>query len=38
LYDVTGSYTGGLLALTGALVIEAALVLALKLPAPEARS
>ena len=38
LYDVTGSYTGGLLALTGALVIEAALVLALKLPAQEARS
>ena len=38
LYDVTGSYTGGLLALTGALVIEAGLVLALKLPAPEARS
>ena len=36
LYDVTGSYTGGLLALTGALVIEAALVLALKLPEPAA--
>jgi hypothetical protein len=38
LYDVTGSYTGGLLALTGAFILEAGLVLALKLPAPEARS
>jgi ACS family tartrate transporter-like MFS transporter len=32
LLDVTGGYTGGLLALTGALIVEAALVLALRLP------
>ncbi|MEP6917269.1 MAG: MFS transporter [Acidobacteriota bacterium] len=32
LHDWTGSYTGGLLALTGALVLETILVLALRLP------
>jgi nitrate/nitrite transporter NarK len=32
LLDATGGYTGGLLALTAALIIEAALVLALRLP------
>ena len=36
LYDLTGDYTGGLLAFTGALMIEALLVLALRLPSPEA--
>jgi len=35
LHDVTGGYSGALLALSGALVIEALLVLALKLPSPE---
>jgi ACS family tartrate transporter-like MFS transporter len=35
LHDMTGGYTGGLLALTGALVIEAVLVLALRLPSLE---
>jgi ACS family tartrate transporter-like MFS transporter len=34
LRDVTGGYTGGLLVLTAALIIEAALVLSLRLPAP----
>ena len=33
LLDATGGYTGGLLALTGALIVEAALVLAVRLPA-----
>jgi MFS family permease len=33
LLDLTGGYTGGLLALTGALIVEAALVLAIRLPA-----
>jgi MFS family permease len=32
LLGMTGSYTGGLLALTGALILEAALVLAVRLP------
>jgi MFS family permease len=32
LLDATGGYTGGLLALTGALIVEAALVLAVRLP------
>jgi ACS family tartrate transporter-like MFS transporter len=32
LYDATGGYTGGLLALTGALVIEALLVVTLRVP------
>ena len=32
LYDATGGYTGGLLALTAALIIEALLVLTLQLP------
>jgi ACS family tartrate transporter-like MFS transporter len=32
LHDLTGGYTGGLLALTAALLIEAILVLALRLP------
>ena len=32
LHDLTGSYTGGLLALTAALIVEAILVLALRLP------
>lgn len=36
LHDWTGGYTGALLALTGALVVEALLVLALKLPSLEA--
>ncbi|MGH9370657.1 MAG: MFS transporter [Vicinamibacterales bacterium] len=36
LFDLTGSYTGGLLAFTAALIIEAALVLGLRLPTPEA--
>lgn len=33
LYDMTGGYTGGLLVFAGALVLEALLVLALRLPA-----
>jgi ACS family tartrate transporter-like MFS transporter len=37
LHDRTGGYTGGLLALTGALVVEAILVLTLRLPASERR-
>ena len=32
LRDATGAYTGGLLVLAGALVLEAILVMALKLP------
>jgi MFS family permease len=32
LLDATGGYTGGLLALTGALIVEATLVLAVRLP------
>jgi ACS family tartrate transporter-like MFS transporter len=32
LRDATGAYTGGLLVLAGALILEAALVLTLKLP------
>ena len=32
LYDTTGGYTGGLLALTGALVLEIALVLGVRMP------
>ena len=32
LLDATGGYTGGLLALTGALIVESALVLAVRLP------
>jgi MFS transporter, ACS family, tartrate transporter len=32
LLDATGSYTGGLLALTGTLIVEALLVLAVRLP------
>jgi MFS transporter, ACS family, tartrate transporter len=32
LHDLTGGYTGGLLALTAALLMEAILVLALRLP------
>jgi ACS family tartrate transporter-like MFS transporter len=32
LHGITGGYTGGLLALTGALVVEALLVLAIRLP------
>jgi ACS family tartrate transporter-like MFS transporter len=35
LRDVTGGYAGGLLVLSGALMVEAALVLSLKLPARE---
>jgi ACS family tartrate transporter-like MFS transporter len=38
LLDVTGGYTGGLLALTGALILEAALVLAVRLPATRSQS
>jgi ACS family tartrate transporter-like MFS transporter len=34
LRDVTGGYSGGLLVLTGALLIEAALVLSVRLPLP----
>jgi nitrate/nitrite transporter NarK len=37
LHDRTGGYTGGLLALAVALVIEAILVLTLRLPALEGR-
>lgn len=37
LLDLTGGYTGGLLALTGALIVEAALVLAVRLPPPQTR-
>jgi MFS family permease len=33
LHDYTGGYTGGLLALTGTLIVEALLVLAVRLPA-----
>jgi ACS family tartrate transporter-like MFS transporter len=36
LHDFTGGYTGGLLVLTGALVVEALLVLTLRLPADNA--
>ena len=36
LHDLTGGYTGGLLALTAALLIEAILVLALRLPSDSA--
>ena len=36
LRDVTGGYTGGLLVLVGALVLEAILVVNLRLPAPKA--
>ena len=32
LHDLTGGYTGGLLALTGALIVEALLVLGVRLP------
>ena len=38
LLDATGGYTGGLLALTGALIVEAALVLAVRLPPAGPRS
>jgi MFS family permease len=34
LHDATGGYTGGLLVLTGALIVEAGLVLAIRLPIP----
>ena len=39
LHGLTGSYTGGLLMLTGALIVEALLVLAVRLPAlrPDAK-
>jgi ACS family tartrate transporter-like MFS transporter len=37
IYDATGGYGGGLLALTAVLVLEAMLVLALRLPAREPR-
>jgi ACS family tartrate transporter-like MFS transporter len=36
LHDMSGSYTGGLLALTGTLILEALLVLAVRLPPPAA--
>jgi hypothetical protein len=36
LRETTGSYTGGLLVLAGALVIEAILVLSIRLPAERA--
>lgn len=35
-HDATGSYTGGLLVLTGALILEALLVLAIRLPRGQA--
>ena len=38
LLDATGGYAGGLLALTGALIVEAALVLAVRLPPAGPRS
>jgi MFS transporter, ACS family, tartrate transporter len=38
LLGLTGSYTGGLLALTGALIVEAALVLVIRLPGAAVRS
>ena len=36
LHQISGSYTGGLLALTGTLILEALLVLAVRLPPPAA--